>query len=466
MLVTRWWQPALVPVVVAAVVLTGAPAEACDPDHPRVGEAATAAHHHATAGAAGPAEHRHHAAAGPPGASKNVELLGTVPTATGAISINFLSYRDGRDVMLVTGTFGLRSYDLANPASPRMLGEFPLPGMWQTENTEVDPVRKLVFLARDPRAFGGDVVTGESGVYIVDASRPDQLRQLSYVQVPAGHTTSCINRCQYLWTGGPAKSSTMPAEWGGRPIWVTDVRDPRQPKVFPNPIDLARNDGKTDYAHDVQVDAVGVAWVSGRGGVRGYWTEGRRWDPVRRQVRRATPTDPVPYAGGGIAETAAPSRFMHNSHRPIGARWADGGWRFADLIYVTEETFQAGCAADGVLVIASLTGSHQGQSWRSTPEQPFRLVTVGIWSVAGQEGSDPASEDCSAHYFDVRGKILVQSFYAQGTRFIDVSDPSNPTQIAYHRPADARAWAPYWHDGLVYVADNTRGVDILRLTRP
>jgi len=460
MLVTRWWQPALAPVVVAALVLTGTPAEACNPDDPTFGGAG-AAHHHG-AGAAGSAAHHHATAAA--GESKNVQLLGTVPEATGAISITFLSYRRHRDVMLVTGTFGVRSYDLANPAAPRLLGEYALPGMWQTENTEVDPERKLIFLARDPRAFGGNVETGESGIYTVDASRPDQLRLISYVQVPAGHTTSCINRCHYLWTGGPAKATTMPAEWGGRPIWVTDMRDPRNPKVFPDPIDLFRNDGKTDYAHDVQVDALGVAWVSGRGGVRGYWTEGRRWDPVRREVRRATATDPVPYAGGGIAETAAPSRFMHNSHRPIGARRADGGWRFADLIYVTEETFQPGCAADGVLVIASLTGSNKGQSWRSTPEQPFRLATVGTWSVAGQEGSDPVSEDCSAHYFDVRGKIVVQSFYAQGTRFIDVSDPTNPTQIAYYRPADGRAWAAYWHNGLVYVADNLRGVDILRLT--
>jgi hypothetical protein len=70
---------------------------------------------------------------------------------------------------------------------------------------------------------------------------------------------------------------------------------------------------------------------------------------------------------------------MHNSHRPVGVRRTDGGWRFADLIYVTEET--------------------------------------------------------------------------------------NPTQIGHYRPGDGRAWAAYWHHGLVYVADNVRGVDILRLTR-
>ncbi|WP_199856696.1 LVIVD repeat-containing protein [Nocardia suismassiliense] len=405
-----------------------------------------------------------------PAAEKNVKAVGSVPDAQGAISLQFLQY-GARDVMVVAGEFGVKTYDLtANPAAPKLIGQLNMPGMWETEDTEVDPVRKRVFLARDPRAFGGNVRTGESGIYVVDLADPAKPSVMSYVKVPAGHTTTCINDCQYLWTGGPAKADSMPAEWGGRPIWVTDIRNPRKPKVFPTPIELARNDGKTDYVHDVQVDQTGVAWASGRGGVRGYWTDGMHKDPVTGKIRMAAPNDPVPYAGGGIKETAAPSKFMHNSYRPIGNRAKDGGggtgpWGNGNLIYATEESFVDGCAGDGVLVIASLEGSYNGEGWRSTPQKPYRLNTIGTWSVAGQEGSNPASADCSAHYFDVQDKVLVQSFYAQGTRFLDVSDPTNPKQIAYYRPGDAAAWAPYWHRGYAYVADNNRGVDILQLTR-
>ncbi|TCO53570.1 LVIVD repeat-containing protein [Actinocrispum wychmicini] len=390
--------------------------------------------------------------AGAPDAVKNVKLLANLPEAQGAISISFLQY-GWRDVMMVSGQFGLKAYDLANPAKPKLVGELNIPGMWETENTEVDQHRKLVFLSRDPRAFGGNTHTGESGIYVVDARRPEKLSVLSFVDVPAGHTTSCINDCQFLWTGGPAKADNQPAEWGGRPIWVTDVRDPKHPKVNPNPIELARNDGKTDYVHDVQVDSQGVAWASGRGGVRGYWTNGVHRDPVTGKFRRATANNPVPYAGGKISELTAPSTFMHNSYRPPGT----------NLLYITEESFNDGCATDGVLVIASLKGSFNGEGWRSTPQQPFRLTSVSSWGVAGQEGSDPASDDCSAHYFDVNGHVLVQSFYSQGTRFLDVSDPTNPRQIAYYRPADAKSWQPVWHRGLVYVADNVRGVDVLKL---
>ncbi|MEV4319813.1 hypothetical protein [Actinocrispum sp. NPDC049592] len=407
----------------------------------------------------------HHAApqakvAGAPEAIKNVKLLANLPEAQGAISISFLQY-GWRDVMMVSGEFGLKAYDLANPAKPKLVGELNLPGMWETENTEVDQKRKLVFLSRDPRAFGGNTHTGESGIYVVDASKPENLNVLSYVKVPTGHTTSCINECKYVWTGGPAKADDQPADWGGRPIFVTDMRDPRHPKVNPNPIELARNDGKTDYVHDVQVDEMGIAWASGRGGVRGYWTDGVHKDPTTGKFRKATAVNPVPYAGGGLSELTAPSKFMHNSYRPIDGH---GRWGRSDLLFVTEESFNDGCATDGILVIASLKGSYNGEGWRSTPDKPFRLNTVGSWGVAGQEGSDPASDDCSAHYFDVRGDVLVQSFYAQGTRFLDISDPTNPRQIAYHRAADAQSWQPVWHKGLVYVADNARGIDILKLT--
>ncbi|ANN19820.1 hypothetical protein SD37_32195 [Amycolatopsis orientalis] len=434
--------------VTATLIATGLPAAACGEEDKPASEKARVA--------------------GAPGAVKNVKAVGNVPDAQGAIAMGFLQYGH-RDVMAVSGEFGLKVYDLTkNPAAPKLIGEVSLPGLWETEDTEVDAERKLVFLARDPRAYGGTTQTGESGIYIIDLKNPDKPAILSYTQVPAGHTTSCVDGCRYLWTGGPAKAANQPAEWGGRPIWVTDIRDPRNPKTFPNPIELARNDGKTDYVHDVQVDDEGVAWVSGRGGVRGYWTSGYHRDPLLGKVRRATAFNPIPYAGGGIEETAAPSKFMHNSFHPAGHRSADGAdsnrWHGRDLIYATEESFLDGCAGDGVLTISSLQNSYNGEGWRSTPEKPFRLKSVGTWSVAGQEGSDPTTGDCSAHYFDVRGKVLVQSFYTQGTRFLDVSDPTDPKQIAYFRPADASAWAPYWHKGYVYVADNTRGIDILKLT--
>jgi hypothetical protein len=35
--------------------------------------------------------------------------------------------------------------------------------------------------------------------------------------------------------------------------------------------------------------------------------------------------------------------------------------------------------------------------------------------------------------------------------------------VAYYRPNDANTWASYWHKGYVFIADFTRGVDIIKL---
>ena len=75
---------------------------------------------------------------------------------------------------------------------------------WQNEDMDVDKDRKLVFMARDPRSFRGTTASDTSiaGVYIVKARNPRKLRLLTFHELPSGHTTTCINGCDYLWTGG------------------------------------------------------------------------------------------------------------------------------------------------------------------------------------------------------------------------------------------------------------------------
>jgi hypothetical protein len=430
----------------------------------------------------------------PPGAIGNVDFVGNLPEMKWATAINFLQYGK-RDVMLVTGRFGLRSYDITKPDKPKFLdavdnealrlqGDPPvdtddsdgqISTYWQNEDMDVDRRRKLVFMARDPRSFRGTTAsdTSVAGVYIVDAKDPKRLGIITFHQLPTGHTTTCINGCDYLWTGGPASAVSQRPAWpGGRPIIVTDIRDPAHPVTSSTPVDLLRDDGVTAYSHDVQVDGEGIAWVSGTGGVRGYWTQGRHVDPLTGAERQATAIDPIPYAGGEFDHGAAPSEFMHNAFRPAGDELGDGpapghGYDPSELILATEEAdAPPDCDGLGQFSIATLEGSYGGEGWRSTEAQPFRLKTVGTWNPHDQEGTLVNDTIyCSAHYFDAKDGILAYSWYDQGTRFVDVSDPTNPVQVAYYRPDDGVSWAPYYHRGYVYVADHGRGVDILKLKR-
>jgi hypothetical protein len=223
-------------------------------------------------------------------------------------------------------------------------------------------------------------------------------------------------------------------------------RDLRHTVAYPQrPVDLFRADGVTAYSHDVQVDADGIAWVSGNGGTRGYRTSGWAYDPLQGSRRLATPLDPIPYAGGGFPdETVGPTAggFMHNAWRPVGrdAPSGDRRYRKGELLLATEEDFGPGadaCKDRGQFTIASLEGSYDGEAWRSTPARPFRLKRVGNWNPFGKESAPPQPLSfCSAHYFDVDGPLVTYAWYGQGTRFLDISDPANPVQIAYYRPDD------------------------------
>jgi hypothetical protein len=83
------------------------------------------------------------------------------------------------------------------------------------------------------------------------------------------------------------------------------------------PVELWRNDGYTDYSHDVDEDARGIAWVAGRGGIRGYATKGRHRDPFLNRVREATPFEPILVAGGGLQwDVPPPAATTTASRRP------------------------------------------------------------------------------------------------------------------------------------------------------
>jgi len=64
----------------------------------------------------------------------------------------------------------------------------------------------------------------------------------------------------------------------------------------------------------------------------------------------------------------------------------------------------------------------------------------------------------------VGGATVAYAWYGEGTRFLDISDPRHPRQIAYWRPDDTLVWASYFRGDYVYTADHVRGIDVLRLT--
>ena len=400
----------------------------------------------------------------PPGAiSDNLEFVANAPEASSAIAVNFID-----DTMFVSTVTGIYSYDVADPAAPQLLGVLPM-YIWENEDMDLDADRELLFISRDPRGFTTPVAPAQArlfgAVHIIDVSNPALMAQIGFVTLPAGHTSTCVSAdpddvdsCDYLWTGGPYGNTAFGPY--GRPIYATDVTDPLNPVTCPEPINTGlMDDGSTGYAHDVQVDGDGVAWVSHEAGVNGYWTAGDHTDPLTGDVRTATPCEPVPYGGGSTPADATPSRFMHNSHRNVDLAIPGQPGSAGAVLMATEENLSSSCASSGRFATYDIRSSLDGSGFADPAG--FRMDVLDTWTPEDAEG---ATGCASAHYFEDRGDgLLAYAFYGQGLRLLDVSDPGDIRQVGYFRPDDASAWAGYWHDGHLYVADNGRGVDILRL---
>src|SRR6266540_296332 len=98
-------------------------------------------------------------AAGPPAGaqiSDSLEYVGRVPDSSMIVEGKFDRVAR-RDVLVTTGRYGFRTYDVSNPAAPRLLDTFQPPeilgpnGYWQDEDMELDVRRKLIIGALDPR---------------------------------------------------------------------------------------------------------------------------------------------------------------------------------------------------------------------------------------------------------------------------------------------------------------------------
>jgi hypothetical protein len=435
--------------------------------------------------------------------SDNIEWVGNSRGTNGNFAgANFIHYeRLGYDFLFGDGTGGLSIFSLKDPAKPQFVSavtaeQLRQPGdttarFYEGENMTVDSRRKLVYLARDPRSFGNTRhPTGRTGLYIIDVKDPWKPVLVNFHWVPAGHTATCINDCRFIWSMGPANNGSgvngapqnlnggLEPTWRGVPVFATDVRDVDHPYTYATPVDLNRNNGVTDYTHSADVDMNGVAWTSGFGGVRGFHTDGTHYDPVRKVRRQATAFDPIPYAGGTTPSPDLAAQVDHNAYHSTQQL---GDFDRGDLLFITMEntvncTSTSGGGA-GKFVVADISKSYGGEDWLATQENKFFIDKVGEYTPKGQPGENPTS-GCSAHWFTVTGNMVAIAFYGQGTRILDLSDPTKPAQVAHLRvpaqPATAttpavnqtNASATYWHNGYVYVADYTRGIDVLKYSGP
>ena len=427
-----------------------------------------------------------------------VEHVKTLPAPAG-IGANFKGNH-----MFVTGTSGLFVYDISDGDNPTPVGSLPLPH-YENEDVSIGGNRLLI---------SGDGTLGGGLLHVIDISNPSVPRLERTIKLGtlggAGHTATCIQECKYVWVAGGdsisvldlTKLDQVPATGATPGVQVQSAASEVEAGDLPPVKEFGWG------THDVQVDEAGYAWVVGGDGTVAFDVREGQY-PAPGATGKAALLQPKLVARTGSAalndgdafdDPAAPDPenskdtlndfIHHNSWRPDAAGFESrrdaqtpkSDVRDGELVLITEEDIWSRVTASATPGGCETQGSFQTwqvKQFSSPTEAQSTVQNRDSWTTDFNEAikgdDDPYGRDivptkgfCSSHYFSERDDIVATAWYEQGTRFLDVSDPRNITEVGYFIAPGSTTWATYWSptdENVLYVVDNNRGVDVLRFDR-
>ena len=326
---------------------------------------------------------------------------------------------EGGEIVYAAVTDGFVTVDVSNPDDPRVLTERrellseddagPMELVW---DTAVDGDRLAVAA---PAYAAGNV---PQGVLLYDVSDPADPVRVAFHETEAPvHNCDLDDGFLYL-TGNDMRDNAAV---------VVDVRDddPEEVSRF-SPVDYDETWGElppqTRVIHDVVVEG-GIAYCP-------FWNAGTWLFDV------SDPSDPEKrgIAGGYTAEAhidLPTSQYRHSGLEPPGnhhyATPGDDGaimavntesWRVDDSEY----------GGPGGITLWDVTDPTCPDHLSTIePIYPVDATRGGIWTTA--------------HNFELVGDRLYSSWYQDGVRIHDVSDPGNPVELTHWRdPDDASFW--------------------------
>ena len=364
---------------------------------------------------------------------------------------------------------GIWAIDLGNPAKPRALGAFAkFPGS-DGEDVWVGSIKT--------RAFKGDLAavgvqrcsrqaSGFAGMALYDVTnpaKPKELGRLATGVVSGVHELGVVQRPD----GRVLALAAVPYSFnlsGGRQgdLRIIDITDPRRPRELAD-WDVRRDGpvetrGQLAARRDVFDHS---AWPFDKGNkvYASFWAAGVQFLD--------------------ISKPASPRLIGQTTYRPEdGYRGAHSGWFNEDetLFIQNDEAMQP-------------VGSGSRASWTfqrvfdtSSLESPKLLSTFATESaVPGNDGKVATDGIYSVHNAVIKGDRSYASWYSDGVRVVDLSDPRNPVEVAWFVPppssprqtaATAQSgrrdmpvvWGVFPWRGMVLASDMNSGLWVFRVT--
>ena len=337
---------------------------------------------------------------------------------------------------------GVRIVDVSNRSNPRMVGAVAvIPGTSQ-EDVVVTRINTSFFhgdlLVTGIQTCFGDV---SGGIDIWDVTNPRSPKHLAFWPVssvlhPQGgavgvHELYLFQRGNRAYVTAAVPFSEFLPLAGGGDFRLIDVTDPRNPVQVGDwgafkERGLAPETGQNFFAHSATVDQ------TGRMAIVSYWDAGAIFLDI------SNPSQPT-----FIGRTMYPAGSDGDTH----SIWLARGGNL--LLTADEDSDPASGGTWGFLRLWNV-------------RNPAAPIEIGQFGTAN--ALTPNFECCfSIHNPFVRGSTAYLSWYGDGIRVVDISQPSAPREIASFIPAQSPfVWGVYVDRDLIFASDMSTGLYILK----
>jgi hypothetical protein len=358
--------------------------------------------------------------------SENVEWLDHHEDSAGVAEGGRLV---GTTFFMTNNNQGLFAYDVSTPETPKRVGHLPL--VHAAENEDVTTNGRILLLSQlgDVYHLSDGAARQGHWVNVIDVRDPANMKVIARVDGGGDHTWDCLLDCTWAYSSSGQ---------------ILDLRDPTKPKLLEQRWRdvIEQSDLAPGFAHDVTEVAPG-------------WVMAASYPMFLMDAR--DPTKPKVVATG-------PEDNANAGHNIVWPRQMQDRY----IVTASEGQNLGRCEA--------YEGQAQLQIWDSTDWKRTGTFTpagsYGVTNGTQADGQPPASATwygCSAHWAEVHpywndGGLLAGAFYSHGARLLQVAD-GEPKEIGYFLSHGAGASAVYWiTDRILYVADDTRGLDVIRYT--
>ncbi len=377
---------------------------------------------------------------GPRHAEREIEVVGRIPTRDFQTAEEWII---GDVAYVSTVSDKLFSYDVANPARPRLLGMLKVDSRHMND-VSTTPDGKIAVITREGAS------SRKNGIVFVDTSDPANMKVISeYSATVTGGVHSAFVEGHYVYLTDDATGSL-------RVIDFRDVRTPKEvarwqvEKTYARTLENPEGPFSAGrYLHDVQVKD-GLAYLA-------FWRDGLVILDVGHGMKGGSPENP-----------RLVSNLRLNYYELYGNGWLAGAhavFRYKNYVFVGDEVFppipniqsKDRIAVRGVVHVIDV----------SDLEKPRKVAEYQV-------------PESGAHNVWVEDDILYMGYYNGGGRVVDVSGElrgdlyRQGREIARLWTGDPNgfranlpfAWGAQPHKGLIYFNDMNSGIWIARLGKP